>query len=128
MKKAKRSVALEAMPEDVNRYQGNLYWIHEVDNGGTSAKITRAILRRDEIVMEFESLGDTYHVLLQRRSGRSYEGVWEAGGPRTKRTAPIQCRILDDGADLVIRGTWIEDGDYKWFGELEQVEIFTDER
>jgi hypothetical protein len=84
--------------------------------------VDRAILRPNELVLEFSQDGFTCHVALKKTAERTFAGTWERQGQgREPRRGHIECTLVwrdpsatvPDPSELTLRGKWFEDID--WF-------------
>jgi hypothetical protein len=117
----------------MERFGGMLFWFDRKakDPVVTSAVIQRAILRADELVLEFSRDGDAYHVALRPDARGRFRGAWQRGLASNAAHGQAHCKLLGhdnsadpDEPDLLLAGKWLDDIDWSWSGTLHKVETF----
>ena len=69
-----------------------------------------------------------YTANLQSVDGRKFEGQFVGRKGGEESTGRVNGRLFWDETELVIVGSWHEDGHGRWFARLEEVDKFSDER
>jgi hypothetical protein len=103
-------------PNDLppGRFRGVLVWIDDEARRVRHAPVTRALLRGQELTMEFTCDGRPYHVSLRGGSESGYAGEWSrsvsTGRLKGEAAFPVPLRGSEGGAALTLEGRWQEDG------------------
>ena len=117
------------MPSPHTTFGGKLGWVEADRNRSRirNADIERAILRPVQLVLEFWLDGAIYEVNLQKQATGAFEGTWKRGREPRHEQGPATCTLEphDDcfPGQLLLVGTWFEDGRWHWTGNLEPLDV-----
>ncbi len=110
----------------LRRYRGVLMWIDANGRRTRQGLVNRALLRRQGLVVEFTSGGQSYDVSLRPSPDGRFEGMWTCGQGTQRMSGAAECRLSPCGAFLVqpgeinmkLEGVWHEDGQWDWLAKL----------
>lgn len=93
------------------------------------ASVNTAILREDELRLQFVLDGAEYEVALKKGRDGVFRGRWERGRPgAVEQSGEANCSLSElpesespGGQALLLQGRWFEDIDWHWAGRLEFV-------
>lgn len=95
------------------------------------AEIDRAILRngKQELAVEVRQNGWLYTAILERQENGTYTGNWNARKGADTDKGSASCQLCETTSGRIFVGEWSEGGsNFFWWGRLEAVEHFADEK
>jgi hypothetical protein len=107
---------------------GIQYWVEGFLKEKDHSRIRRAILRPDDIAIDYEdshASDGTNQVKLARRADGTFAGRYVAGTGDDQEIGEVTCEVFHNQIGAVLLGTWRgASGDYVWLVRLETVSSF----